>query len=172
MPEMHSSSSSLQVRQATAADAPVIAHHRARMFEDMGVISGDVVRAMLEASTEYFAAAVASGEYVGFFAFDAAAPEHIAAGAGLLLRTIPPFPNVRGRNAGTMGKGQQGLVINVYAEPAWRRKGLARMLMREVMQFAERAGVENLVLHASSEGRSLYEQLGFQATNEMRLVQR
>jgi hypothetical protein len=43
--------------------------------------------------------------------------------------------------------------------------------MHEVMLFANESGVESLVLHASKDGRPLYEQLGFKATNEMRLVQ-
>jgi len=44
------------------------------------------------------------------------------------------------------------------------------MLMQHVMEFAGSEGVESHVLHASSEGRPLYEPLGFTATNEMRLV--
>lgn len=62
------------------------------------------------------------------------------------------------------------LPVNVFAEPAWRRRGLVRILMRDVMEFAARKGVEGVVLPRWGEGQPLYEQLGFQATNEMRLV--
>lgn len=141
------------------------------MFEDMGIISGDAVAELFRLSETYFRRTVPTGEYVAWLAYDPAHPESIVAGAGLLIRTIPPFPVMQGSNAGALGLGKQGLVINVYAEPAWRRKGLARMLMREVMAFAKEAGIESLVLHASADGRPLYEQLGFRATNEMRLVQ-
>lgn len=160
----------LKIRQATGADAAVVAHHRARMFEDMGVITGNAVTALEAMSRDYFARTIRSGEYVAWFAHDAEAPETIVAGAGLLLRTIPPFPALQGANAGALAGGKQGLIMNVYAEPAWRRRGIARMLMREVMAFSAQTGVESLVLHASTEGRPLYEQLGFMATNEMRLV--
>lgn len=51
-----------------------------------------------------------------------------------------------------------------------RRRGLARMLLQHVMTFARAEGVESLVLHASRDGRPLHEQLGFAATNEMRLA--
>ena len=37
------------------------------------------------------------------------------------------------------------------------------------MEWCAREGVETVILHASDEGRPLYERLGFEATNEMRL---
>ena len=40
--------------------------------------------------------------------------------------------------------------------------------MEEVLHWARGSGLETLVLHASTEGRHLYEQLGFLPTNEMR----
>lgn len=45
---------------------------------------------------------------------------------------------------------------------------LAKLIMEHVIAGARDAGVSHLVLHASSEGRPLYEALGFVATNEMR----
>jgi hypothetical protein len=40
--------------------------------------------------------------------------------------------------------------------------------MEQVIDGARAAGVSHLVLHASAEGRPLYETLGFKPTNEMR----
>ena len=40
--------------------------------------------------------------------------------------------------------------------------------MQHVIDWARGHGIARLVLHASSEGRQLYERLGFEATNEMR----
>jgi GNAT superfamily N-acetyltransferase len=59
-------------------------------------------------------------------------------------------------------------VLNVYTEPAWRRRGVAEALMRQVIRWAESERLDRLVLHASDEGRPLYQRLGFAATNEMR----
>jgi GNAT superfamily N-acetyltransferase len=168
---MHQTAPVFQVRQATIADASVLAYQRARMFEDMGSVQADAMAALMALSSDYFVRTIPTGSYVAWLMFDAGAPETIVAGAGLLLRTIPPFPIPQGKNAGTLATGRQGLIMNVYVEPAWRRKGLARMLMQEVMAYSTTVGVESLVLHASNEGRALYEQLGFKATNEMRLVQ-
>jgi GNAT superfamily N-acetyltransferase len=64
--------------------------------------------------------------------------------------------------------GRHGIVLNVYTESAWRRRGLAELLMRHVLEWARAQRLDRLVLHASAEGRALYERLGFVATNEMR----
>ncbi|MEO7996404.1 MAG: GNAT family N-acetyltransferase [Gemmatimonadaceae bacterium] len=152
------------------ADADTISMHRASMFEDMGTITSATAPALRNATREYMLRAVPTEEYVGWLMFEVSRPDIIVAGAGMLLRQIPPFPIMHGVHAGTLGAGKQGLILNVYVDRAWRRKGLAAKLMRVVMEYANEVGVENLVLHASNEGRPLYEQLGFVATNEMRLV--
>jgi GNAT superfamily N-acetyltransferase len=56
----------------------------------------------------------------------------------------------------------------VYTEPAWRRRGVADALMRQVIRWAEAERLDRLVLHASEAGRALYQRLGFAPTNEMR----
>lgn len=55
-----------------------------------------------------------------------------------------------------------------FTEPAWRRRELAELLMRHILEWARDQRLDRLVLHASAEGRGLYERLGFVATNEMR----
>lgn len=69
-----------------------------------------------------------------------------------------------------MAEGRHAIVLNVYTEPAWRRRGLAELLMRRVLAWAREERLDRLVLHASQEGRRLYERLGFVATNEMRFT--
>jgi predicted GNAT family acetyltransferase len=59
-------------------------------------------------------------------------------------------------------------VVNVYTEPQWRGKGVAKSLLRELMHWASQQGMDRVVLHASDAGRPLYEKLGFRPTNEMR----
>lgn len=59
-------------------------------------------------------------------------------------------------------------MLHIFTEPAWRRRGLAELLMRHVLEWARNQRLDRLVLHASAEGRALYERLGFVATNEMR----
>lgn len=60
-------------------------------------------------------------------------------------------------------------MLNVYVEPAWRRRGVAAALMRTLLEVLAERRIRRVVLHASEEGRRLYERLGFVQTNEMRL---
>lgn len=153
------------IRRATVDDADVLAHHRAAMFRDMGTLRPDLYDALRDAARPWFAEAVPAGEYVAFVASPAGRPGEIAGGAGVQLRRQLPRPTPDGTGIETR---PQALVLNVYTEPAWRRRGLAALLMQHVLAWAREHGVGGIVLHASAEGRPLYEQLGFVATNEMR----
>jgi GNAT superfamily N-acetyltransferase len=158
------------IRLATPADAPVIAWHRARMFQDMGDLSGpafEVLRAGAEARLESM---LQRGEYVGWLGTPADRPDEVAGGAGVQLRHVLPHPARTLEGEVTVAEGRHAIVLNVYTEPAWRRHGLAEQLMRQVLAWARRERLDRLVLHASAEGRRLYERLGFVATNEMRFA--
>jgi GNAT superfamily N-acetyltransferase len=139
------------------------------MFREMGSIQPAREPSLRTASHAYFAAALASGEYVGWLALLTGPPEEPIAGAGVQLRSLLPRPDANGDG---LLLGREALVLNVYTDPPWRRRGLARQLMSEIIRWAATAGVVRLVLHASTQGRPLYETLGFTATNEMRYTGR
>jgi GNAT superfamily N-acetyltransferase len=67
------------------------------------------------------------------------------------------------------GTSRRGNILNVYTEAPHRRKGLARRLMKAVLDWCRFERVPVIILHASDEGRALYESLGFKPTNEMRI---
>jgi len=153
------------IRRVTAADAGVLARHRAEMFRDMGELPDDLYDTLIDAARAYFTQAVADGRYVGWVAELDDGSGDIVGGAGLQLRELLPRPDAaRGR----LVRGPQGLILNVYTERAWRRRGVADALMRELLRWCRGNGVDSVVLHASAKGRPLYEKLGFAPTNEMR----
>jgi GNAT superfamily N-acetyltransferase len=154
-----------RIRRATAADAGVLAHHRAEMFRDMGALPDGLHDTLVEAARAYFTQAIADGRYVGWVAELDDPSREIVAGAGLQLRELLPRPDGARQR---LVRGPQALVLNVYTERAWRRGGVADALMRELLQWCRGNGIESVVLHASDEGRPLYEKLGFTPTNEMR----
>ena len=153
------------IRRAEVSDAAVLARHRAEMFRDMGEVPDELYPALASASRAWFERAVPAGEYVAWLASPAGSDE-VVAGAGVHLRAVIPRPRA-GRE---VEMGPQGLIVNVFTERPWRRRGLAERLMRELLAWARENGVVSLVLHASAEGRPLYERLGFEQTNEMKYV--
>jgi GNAT superfamily N-acetyltransferase len=156
--------SDVHVRMATHADLGALTHHRVSMFRDMAELPLHLETELTEASNSFFHAALASGEYVAWLAVTNDARERVAAGAGLWLRPMLPRPTPTG-----IIQGREALVANVYTEPEWRRRGVAALLMRHLLDFAREHHIRRVRLHASDDGRRLYESLGFVPSNEMKL---
>jgi len=157
--------SEIRIRPATVQDAEIIGYHRARMFHDMGQIPDHLFESFRSRSAERLRELLDSGEYLGWLAANAAKPDQIVAGAGVQLRQVLPHPG----NDQAFAEGRHGLIINVFTEPEWRRRGLAKLLTNTIITWSREQNLDGLVLHASGDGRALYEQLGFISTTEMRL---
>lgn len=66
--------------------------------------------------------------------------------------------------------GERHARINaVFVKPQYRRRGIAHALMRAAIDWARAQRCVIVTLGASEDGRPLYEQLGFSATNDMAL---
>jgi GNAT superfamily N-acetyltransferase len=147
------------VRETTVDDIAEIVRHRRAMFEDMGVGDSASLDRMVSASGPYLRQTIAQDCYRGWFAMTA--PNQVAGGVGILLQSSPPRPwEVQSRRA---------YLLNLYVYPEHRRKGIARLLAEASVEWCRREGFVTVSLHASELGRPLYEALGFEPTNEMRL---
>jgi GNAT superfamily N-acetyltransferase len=155
---------SFDIRRATPEDAFLLATQRVAMFRDMGRTRPELEEPLLESCAGYLARAMASGEYVGWVAQLTASPHSTIGGAGVQFRPLLPRPDLTGQ---FLLHGLEGLILNVYVDRAHRRQGVARRLMDTLISWAPGAGIVRLVLHASPDGRRLYESLGFLASNEM-----
>jgi GNAT superfamily N-acetyltransferase len=152
----------MTTRPATleASDLDAIVHHRRAMFRDMGYCDERALDAMSTRLRPWLRQKMEAGEYLAWFAL--APDSSIAAGLGLWLMDWPPHMVAGGR--------WRGNILNVYTEPAHRRRGMARVLMEVALEWCAANQIDAVILHASAEGRSLYESLGFTPTNEMRLT--
>lgn len=146
-------------RLATMDDVPEIVQQRHNMFVDMGKPDDVTMRQHSEIFAAWLPKKLSAGDYIGFVAANEAG-ENIA-GAGLWLPDWPPHPN--------KPTTRRGYVMNVYVRPAYRRMGIARRLMVDLMEYCRNDNRLLLTLHASDEGYPLYESLGFEETNEMRI---
>jgi GNAT superfamily N-acetyltransferase len=149
--------SDYRIRRAIGADAAVIARHRVEMFRAMGITGAlDQVEAATRAR---LSDQLESGEYAGWLVEHQGLP---VAGAGVLLHQYyPSVTNPRGRPT--------AYILNVFTEPAHRRRGLARRLVEAILTWCTANDIARASLHASDAGRPVYEQLGFAATNELRI---
>jgi GNAT superfamily N-acetyltransferase len=157
----------IEIRVARTSDAVVLARHRANMFRDMDRLDAAVYAGLCRAAEDYFLEAMPTGEYVAWLAVTRTDADEIVGGAGVQIRPILPRPDHTGNR---LLIGRQGLVVNVYTEPSWRRRGVANLLMHQVLTWARAERLASLVLHASGNGRPLYDKLHFKATNEMQFM--
>ena len=134
------------------------------MFGDMGEVAAtELADQLLAASTSTIAELLREGSYAGWLAIDASG--QVIAGAGAHIRAQLPRISYDGYH---IAAGSVPLVVNVYTHPDWRGQGIARALMKKLLEWASARGCDRVVLHASDEGRPLYTSVGFEPTNEMR----
>jgi len=137
------------LRRAHQGDALTVAGHRYPGAEP----HGEAVRAY----AAWVAGAVARGSYLGWLA---EVESVVVAGAGLVLLEWGPTR--------TDPSPLRGRVVNVYTDPAWRRRGLATALLERCLREAEALGIGVLGLGTTPQARALYERFGFKAsTTEM-----
>jgi GNAT superfamily N-acetyltransferase len=146
------------IRPATVADAAIIAHHRRAMFQATGFEDQENLGTMEDKFQAWVTTRIRRSEYLGWLATDDQGT--VVAGAGMWIIQWPPHP--------TDLSERRVYVMNVYTEPPYRLRGLARRLTRTILDWCRDHEIKTVTLHASKEGHALYESLGFRQTNEMR----
>jgi GNAT superfamily N-acetyltransferase len=147
------------IRALTFDDLDLVCRHREAMFRDSGR-DEEVLAAMTGPFRTWVEPRLADGRYFGWAVERA---EHQVAGLGMMEIDWPPHPS-------HPLEARRGYVLNVYVEPEHRRRGLARKLMAAAGDEARRRGIRYMILHATAEGRPLYEDLGWRATTEMAIA--
>jgi GNAT superfamily N-acetyltransferase len=131
------------------------------MFRDMGHQNEAILDAIVRTSRPFIRQCLTDKSYLGWFAV--ASGGRVAAGVGLLLSpwvASPRDPN----------EARRPYLLNVYSYPEFRKRGLARSLTKKSIDWCREHGFRTLWLHASEHGRPVYESLGFEPTNEMKLM--
>jgi GNAT superfamily N-acetyltransferase len=146
------------IREGTVEDIPEIARQRRRMCEDMNYTDADALSTMVTATSDYLKQAIPEGRFRSWLACDNG---RVVAGGAVVISSWPAHAyDLECRRA---------TILNVYTEPQYRRRGIARQIMETMIAWCQREGFARVSLHASEQGRALYESLGFEDSNEMRL---
>jgi len=148
----------ITIREASLADIPEILRQRCAMYEDMGAKDPDALNAMAKVSADYLERAMADGSFRAWLACDG---DRVVAGGAVIITPWLAHPyDLECRRA---------TILNVYTNPEYRRRGLARKIMQTIIDWCKAEEFARVTLHASEDGRHLYESLGFESSNEMRL---
>ncbi|HTS30725.1 MAG TPA: GNAT family N-acetyltransferase [Bryobacteraceae bacterium] len=149
----------IRIRPATWHDLPHILHHRRAMFAEMGCPDEEALDRMQSAAEQYMRVALPNGTYQAWMA--EADTAQVIGGGGIAIVPWPGSPD--------FPAARRGWILGIYTEPPFRRQGVARQIMDTIVEWCRAEGFAHVSLHASQHGRQLYETMGFQPTNEMRL---
>ncbi|EQB2598367.1 GNAT family N-acetyltransferase [Aeromonas salmonicida] len=141
------------IRQADMADIPALVSLRMGLFCEVGELADPLADLDLwQATSAYFSAGQADGSARSWVA--EVGGEVVASGT-LALFVRPPYPgNVSGKEA---------YLLNMYTLPAHRKQGMASALLNAMVAHARTEHLGKVWLHASDQGRPLYERIGFVA---------
>jgi len=146
------------IRAATLDDIPHLLRHRRGMYEDMGYNDDLSLRGMMATSQPCLREAMTNGT---LYAWLATVEKRVVGGGLIIISPWLSHPYDQ--------QCRRATALNVYVDPEFRRRGIARQIMQTMIDWCRQQGFVHLSLHASEFGRPLYESLGFEPTTEMRL---
>src|SRR5208337_5315220 len=123
--------SDMTIREAAPSESAIVLHHRRSMFRDMGEGTVEELDHMVEAARPWLARALADGSYRHWLAVDGSG--RIAAGGGVLLCPWPANP----KDPCT----ERAVILNVYAEPEFRKRGITRQIMMTILAWLKEQGL-------------------------------
>jgi len=151
----------IEFRLATLDDLPVLVELRLLFLAEFMRREPDEQTEVLRRNlTEYFRQALPDGSYVSVLAkFNG---EPVACG-GMVVWRVPPGYR--------MMQGRKGYILCMYTRPSFRKRGIGKRIIELLLSEAERLDLNEVHLHAASDGIRIYRQAGFIEPYEPELVQ-
>lgn len=148
---------SITYHKATLADLDELVRLRIEFLKEVQKVetrqySEEELRTSLRA---YLSESMQNDEFVAWLAF---ADNEIVATSGLCFFQITP--------GFTLIDGKIAYILNIYTLPHWRGKGVGKQIFDHILQEAIGRGYKRISLHASDDGRPVYEKFGFRLTGD------
>ncbi|MGD1906913.1 MAG: GNAT family N-acetyltransferase [Leptolyngbyaceae cyanobacterium] len=150
----------IHYRPATPEDWDTIAQHFHDLWRDNGVPETGIRPDWQALTLDFIQTATATLDYQAFVA--EVQGEIVGSVGGQRFAGLYP-------NALMPEQRCYGYLWNVYVVATYRRQGMGRALTQRAVAYLKSLGCTRIILHASPFGQPLYEQMGFQPSNEMRL---
>jgi len=146
----------LKISKATTTNVPVLVENRIRFaIELSGPQSENSIDVLREQLTNYFTRAMTGGECISFIAY---LDDDVAGIGSMMLRQQPGnFKNLSGR---------WGYIMNMYTSPKFRRLGVCKSILNELVRAGNEIGISAFELHATPDGAAVYSQNGFEIHDE------
>ena len=151
----------ISYRKAAANDIPLLVDLRMKLLHDAVHKDAPQKWATVESQIRaYYEESIVNETHIAYLAFDG--PYCVGTGGVCFFRILPSYFKPTGKKA---------YVINMYTEPAYRRKGIGRHLLKLLVDDALSRGATYISLEATEAGKPLYRKCGFgRLTSEMQYI--
>ena len=149
---------SFKLSYAAPGDAGVLAEHRKKMWLDIHPEYETDVRETEEGARRWIEDRLSNGSLIGLIV--RAGDDEVVGSGCIWLREEQPRP--------TNMRLVVPYLMSMYTVKGFRRKGVASLIVKGALKWCREHEYDGVVLHASKEGRSVYQGLGFEPSNEMR----
>lgn len=140
-----------EFRKATLDDIPRLVQYRLSLLHSaIGDGETEKWKFVEEEIDQYYREALSDESHIAYMAF--LGDQCVGTGGVCFYRILPTYYKPTGKKA---------YIINMYTEPAYRRKGIARQLLDLLVKEALNRGATYISLEATDMGRPLYEKYGF-----------
>ncbi|HUI22863.1 MAG TPA: GNAT family N-acetyltransferase [Nitrososphaerales archaeon] len=151
---------SFKLSYATEGDVDVLAEHRRKMWLDIHPEYETEVRATERGTRKWIRDQLSRRRLVGLVVRTG---DGEVVGSGCIwLRDEQPRP--------TNMRLVVPYLMSMYTVKEFRRQGVASLIVNGALKWCRAQKHDRIVLHASKEGRTVYEGLGFEPSNEMRFM--
>ena len=152
----------LAYKRASLDDIDILTQTRVLVLRAANQLPDNTdMREVERQSYNYYRRALCDGSHIAYLVFDG---EHFVGAGGIsFFQVMPTYHNPSGHKA---------YIMNMYTDPAYRRKGIATKTLDLLIAEAKSKGVTAISLEATEMGRPLYEKYGFEKMeDEMALLE-
>lgn len=143
-------------KQATLEDIDLLTKTRIEVLRAANQLPDDTDMSEVErTSYNYYQKALRDGSHIAYLVFDGKL--FVGAGGVSFFQVMPTYHNPSGNKA---------YIMNMYTNPAYRRKGIAVKTLDMLVHDIKDRGVTAISLEATDMGRPLYEKYGFVKMND------
>ena len=141
----------VEYRKAGPEDLETLVESRMMVLRAANGLGPDADMEQVEQeSRAYYEKALTDGSHAAWLAWENG--KIVGCGGVSFYQVMPTYHNPTGWKA---------YIMNMYTDPAHRRQGIAREMLRRLIQEAHDRGIRAISLEATRMGRPLYEACGF-----------
>lgn len=150
----------MNFRKADFEDIELIVNTRVILIDEDSGLNENERKSLYESNKVYIQNAMKQDTFISFLAFDEDVFVGIA--SACLYAVLPGKKLPDGKNA---------YIQNVYVLPSYRRKGVGKKLISMVISEVKERGYTRITLHATKMGSELFNNCGFQNSENIGLTE-